>query len=122
MISHQAVDSSSAQLGQLVAEKRSVLGLTQEQLASKAGVSSHTLLDFESGRGGGISLRNLMQILSAAQVDALLSVPTSQENYADKYLAPWKSERNQIELRVGDTPARARARLEKKRRILYGRA
>jgi transcriptional regulator with XRE-family HTH domain len=122
MISQKAVDDSVENLGRLVIQKRIEASLTQEQFATKAGVSSHTLLDFETGRGGGISFRNLMQILCAAGIDANIGASASPIDYVEMYLSPWnESDRNRIPLRVGDSPSRARARLEKKRRSIYGK-
>jgi transcriptional regulator with XRE-family HTH domain len=122
MISQKAVDASVENLGQLVAKTRMEAGLTQEQFATKAGVSSHTLLDFEAGRGGGISFRNLIQILCAAGIDANIGAGSTTVDYVEMYLSPWNnSDRNRIPLRVGDTLSRARSRLEKKRRFLYGK-
>lgn len=123
MIPQSVVDESAKDLGLLVAEARVRMGLNQTQFAAKAGVSSHTLLDFEAGRGGGTSFRNLVQILSAAGLDASVGAPGEQVDYVGMYLTPWNSsERNRLPLRIGDTPARARERLEKKRRAIYGRA
>ena len=122
MISQRLIDESIRQLGGATAEARIKEGLTQEQFAAKAGVSSHTLLDFEAGRGGGISFRNLHQLLSAAGIEASIGANDVPVDYIGMYLAPWNdSERNRISLRVGDTPERARKRLEKKRKAIYGR-
>ncbi|MGA4640590.1 helix-turn-helix domain-containing protein [Stutzerimonas stutzeri] len=37
--------------GELIRKKRTGLGWTQEQLAKKAGVSAHTVMRVEKGRG-----------------------------------------------------------------------
>ena len=110
MIPQKSVSDSLKVMGRAVAEARAEKGLTQEQFAGEAGVSTHTLLDFEAGRGEGISYRNLAQILAAAGL------------YVGLYLAPWNAtERNRMGLRVGDSPERARRRLERKRRAIYGK-
>lgn len=122
MIPQKQIERSMKDLGLEVAQARAHKKLTQSQFADLAGVSSHTLLDFESGRGAGISYRNLVQILAAAGLE-LTIVPRSEPiDYVGLYLAPWnESARNEMALRVGDSPVRARARLEKKRRAIYGK-
>lgn len=115
------IDDSAKELGLQVARARKEKGLTQEQLAAKAGISSHTLLDLEAGRGGGISFRNLVQVLAAVGVSVPIGKPEEPIDYVGLYLSPWNnSERNRTPLRVGDTLERARRRLAKKRELLYG--
>ena len=122
MVPQKLVDESLAGLSSAVVHARQAQGLTQVQFAEHAGVSAHTLIDFESGRADGISYRNLVQILAAAGLEARVGSRKSQVDYVGLYLAPWnETERNRIEMRVGDNTNRARKRLAKKRDALYGR-
>ncbi|MEE1274735.1 MAG: helix-turn-helix transcriptional regulator [Olegusella sp.] len=122
MIPQKSVSDSLKAMGRAVAEARAERGLTQEQFAGRAGVSTHTLLDFEAGRGEGISYRNLAQILAAAGLEPSVSRRDEAIDYVGLYLAPWNAtERNRMGLRVGDGPERARRRLERKRRAIYGK-
>lgn len=121
MIPKSLIDNSLGEVARAVVRARAELGLTQGQLAARAGVSSHTLIDFEAGRGDGISYRNLSQILAAVGLELNVAPRRAKVGYVERYLAPWNdTERNRMELRVGDSPDRARKRLEKKRRSIYG--
>ena len=113
MIPQKSVSDSLKAMGRAVAEARAEKGLTQDQFAGEAGVSTHTLLDFE---------RNLAQILAAAGLEPSVSRRDEAIDYVGLYLAPWNAtERNRMGLRVGDSPERARRRLERKRRAIYGK-
>ncbi len=61
-----------------VAVWRKLRGLTQAQLADRAGVSLNTLRRLEGG-GGGVSLENVLRILRALGV--LDSVPRALDPY-----------------------------------------
>ncbi len=76
----------------------------------------------ESHGAGRISYRNLAQILAAAGLEPSVSRRDKVIDYVGLYLAPWNAtERNRMGLRVGDSPERARRRLERKRRAIYGK-
>jgi len=54
-----------SELGEKIREKRKESGLTQAQLAQKAGLSRTTLSKLENGYFGNISVATLDNILSA---------------------------------------------------------
>ncbi len=60
--------STSAQLGELIRERRHEAGLTQKQLAALAGVSPRLVLELEHGREGvGVAL--VLRVLATLGLD-----------------------------------------------------
>ena len=53
-----------AELGQVILANREARGLTQKQLAERAGISRYTLIKLENGRAGDIQFKILSAILS----------------------------------------------------------
>ncbi len=52
------------ELGQVILTNREALGLTQQTLAERAGVSRYTLIKLENGRADDIQFKILSAILS----------------------------------------------------------
>ena len=53
-----------AELGQIILAGREAHGLTQKQLAARAGISRYTLIKLENGRADDIQFKTLSAILS----------------------------------------------------------
>ena len=60
-------------LGREIKRQREVLGLTQEQLAAKAMVSSPTIARLETGRATDLGYRAVLRILNALDLDLRVS-------------------------------------------------
>lgn len=63
------------QFGNEIRENRKRLGLTQEQLAAKAGVRQRTISDIESATGNA-RLDTVMRILAALELELVLRART----------------------------------------------
>ena len=63
----------AADMGKRIYEKRKSLGMTQEELAEKAGISRYALSRLENG-AGGIRLESFLSVLRSLNVLNRLSV------------------------------------------------
>lgn len=61
------------EIGWAIKERRSELGLTQEQLAEAAGISSRSLWSIELGRNPGVQLDKLTAVLGVLGLDLSIS-------------------------------------------------
>lgn len=78
-MTHQVWVRSAAGLGAYVAERRAAVGLTQHELAKKAGVSREWMGRFERGTSDP-SLVSAMRVLNVLQIKLLAQVPISKED------------------------------------------
>lgn len=61
------------EIGWAIKDRRSELGLTQEQLAEAAGISSRSLWSIELGRNPGVQLDKLTAVLGVLGLDLSIS-------------------------------------------------
>ena len=92
-----------------VRERREELGLTQDELASRAGVSRQFILRLEAGKAPGVSVDKLMRVLD--QLDLALFVGVAGSN-GDRF----------EEVDISDAEVKEAARLRAERREEYARA
>lgn len=65
---HMSVESGSLATGAAVKRRRQALGLTQEQLAARAGVSKSTLVSIENGKTAkAYRMRDVLRALDEQQ-------------------------------------------------------
>lgn len=67
------------EIGYAIKQRRAELGLTQAQLAERAGVSKRCLWSMELGRNSGVQLDKLIAVLSALDLDLTLSSTDSNQ-------------------------------------------
>lgn len=76
--------SSAAQLGTAIREHRSRAGMTQVQLADRAGISSRTLIEIERGHPNG-EIGRVLSVLRALDLTITLA-PKPPADDADDLL------------------------------------
>jgi HTH-type transcriptional regulator / antitoxin HipB len=74
--SHQLL-KTPAQLGAVIRNRRLALGLDQQSLARKAGISRAWLLALEKGKAGA-SIGIILKVLSALDISLLVSMPEGE--------------------------------------------
>ena len=74
----QRTISTSLQLGAAIRDARLQRRMTQEELATAAGVSRRWLINFEAGRGGGSELDMVMATIDAAGLSLSLSAERAE--------------------------------------------
>jgi len=73
-------------IGSRVASRRKALGLSQSELARKAGVSRATLESLENGRSGELGFSRVTNILSALGLELKLQEANRQRPTLDELL------------------------------------
>ncbi len=68
------MDSFSSSLPEVVYQARTRANITQGELADRAGVSRHTVVNIESGAAAGVRLDKLSAVLGALGME-LMAVP-----------------------------------------------
>ena len=74
-------------LPKMIAHHRKSMGLTQHQLAAKAGVSRDLIASFESGRLAELGTKRLLRILHALGLDLRISTLNSGRPTLEDILA-----------------------------------
>jgi transcriptional regulator with XRE-family HTH domain len=74
-------------ISKAVVKQRKLLGLSQQQLADKAGVSRQLIAKFETGRQPELGFMRLLRILHAVQLDLRISTLNKNRPTLDDLLA-----------------------------------
>lgn len=85
MIDHEDISKA-------VVKQRKLLGLSQQQLADKAGVSRQLIAKFETGRQPELGTMRLLRILHAVQLDLRISSLNKNRPTLDDLLAEEEGE------------------------------
>jgi len=68
MTSEEKMNEAAMRVGDAVYHHRTRLGLSQRELAERAGISRHTVVNIESGQTNGVRLGTLAKVFDALRL------------------------------------------------------
>lgn len=75
------------ELAERIRQRRTMLGLTQSELAARAGTSTPTIARIEGGAGGNVAFETMIRILTALgysmYIEEGVPLPETSLNYPD---------------------------------------